>query len=375
MKRMRDAMGDLAGMKRAIETGPFDAVVAVSPENVRYIGDVNISTQISIRDRLAMIVWAKGREPVFILCNIEEGYVRSTSWIRDVRAYLEFVTSPISLLCDALREIELESGLIGIETGYLAARYYKELMAQLPNLRVEPCESLFERVRMFKTEREIALMRRAFRGTEKAMLSVFSTVAEGETEKSMADRLAAAIMHSGADAVAFNHINAGSNTGFPHMSPSGYRAKQGDIVKADCGGFYSEYYSNIGRTAKLGRPTGEEASCWKRLREIHHQIIEMVRPGKCGRQLFEAAGRLHAANDIPFPYAHNGHSIGLQLHEHPLISPHENIPYEPGMVTTVETRVRWAGRLGLHMEDLVLVTENEPLLLSDFFDNEEILVV
>jgi Xaa-Pro aminopeptidase len=375
MKTMRDAMGDLAGMKRAIEAGPFDAVVAVSPENVRYIGDVNISTQTSIRDRLAMIVWAKGREPVFILCNIEEGYVRRTSWIGDVRPYLEFVTSPIALLCDTLREIGLESGRIGIETGYLAARYYQELLAQLPKLRVEACEALFERVRMLKTEREIALIRRAFRGTEKAMLSVFSTIAEGESEKSMANRLAAAIMHSGADAVAFNHINAGSNTGFPHMSPSGYRAKPGDIVKADCGGFYGEYWSNIGRTAKLGRPTDEEASCWKRLRDIHHRIIEMVRPGNCGRQLFEEAGRLHAANDIPFPYAHNGHSIGLQLHEHPLISPHESIPYEPGMVSTVETRVRWTGRMGLHMEDLVLVTENEPLLLSDFFDNEEILVV
>ena len=63
------------------------------------------------------------------------------------------------------------------------------------------------------------------------------------------------------------------------------------------------------------------------------------------------------------------------MHEHPLISPHEEIPYEAGMVSTVETRARGVGEAGYHMEDLYLVTEGAPVLLSDTFDNEEILVV
>ncbi len=375
MKTMQDAMGNLAGIQQAIDTSPYDAVVALSPENVRYIGDVNISTQATIRDRLALIVWAQGRAPVFIVCAVEEGYVRQESWIQDVRAYKEFVTRPMAVLAEVLQELGLRQGRVGIEMEYLAARYHQELMAQLPGLHTDACEELFARVRMFKTDREIALLRHAFRSTEKALLSVYSTVQEGESEKSMANRLAAAILHSGADAVAFNHINAGPNTGFPHKSPSDYRVQKGDIVKADCGGFYHEYYSNVGRTAKLGKPTADEDSYWKRLRDIHHHLIDRVRPGNSGRQLFEAAARLHVQADIPFPYAHNGHSIGLQVHEHPLISPHEDIVYAPGMVTTVETRVRWVGQKGLHMEDLVQVTEGDPIVLSDFFDNEEILVI
>lgn len=375
MKTMQDAMGDLAGMQRALEASAFDAVVAVSPENVRYIGDVHIATQATIRDRLALIVWAKGREPIFILCAVEEGYVRQESWIQDIRAYKEFVTQPMALLAEVLRELNLTHRLVGIETEYLAARYYQALMAELPALRIQPCEPLFERVRMFKTAREIDLLRQAFRSTEQALHAVYSTVQPGETEKSMANRLADAIMQSGADAVAFNHINAGPNTGFPHMAPSEYQVQPGDIVKADCGGFYHEYYSNVGRTAKLGKPSVEEESYWRRLRDIHHRIIDMARPGNTGRQLFEEATRLHAHADIPFPYAHNGHSLGLQVHEHPLISPHEELAYAPGMVTTVETRVRWVGQKGLHMEDLVLVTDGAPVLLSDAFDNEDIFVI
>lgn len=46
-----------------------------------------------------------------------------------------------------------------------------------------------------------------------------------------------------------------------------------------------------------------------------------------------------------------------------------------GDICTVETRARWVGEKGLHMEDLVQVTDGAPVLLSDFFDNEDILVI
>ena len=82
-KKIEDVTGDMAGMRRAIEASEFDAVVAVSPENVRYIGDVVISTQTSILDRLAMIVWAKGSDPVYVICKVETGYVQRESWIQD----------------------------------------------------------------------------------------------------------------------------------------------------------------------------------------------------------------------------------------------------------------------------------------------------
>ena len=63
------------------------------------------------------------------------------------------------------------------------------------------------------------------------------------------------------------------------------------------------------------------------------------------------------------------------MNEHPLISPHDDIPFEPGMVTTVETRVRWVGRVGYHMEDLIEITDGAPVLMSDAFDNEQIFVI
>ena len=70
-KTRADAMGNLEMLERAIEESPYDAVIAVSPENVRYASDVHIATQRSIRDRLAFVVWPKGGAPVLLVCVIE----------------------------------------------------------------------------------------------------------------------------------------------------------------------------------------------------------------------------------------------------------------------------------------------------------------
>ena len=48
---------------------------------------------------------------------------------------------------------------------------------------------------------------------------------------------------------------------------------------------------------------------------------------------------------------------------------------QPGMVTRVETRVRWVGKVGYHMEDLIEITDGAPVLMSDAFDNEQIFVI
>jgi len=374
MKRPEEALGDIARLRQTIEHSPFDAVLAVSPESVRYAGDVHIASQSKIRDRLALIVWAKGREPVFVVCAVHEALVRQESWIGEVRTYREFFTPPMLVVAEVLEELGLGRAHLGIESEYLAARYRDQLVRALPELRLGDADELFQRVRMVKTDREIALLREAYRGTAKALFATFVGTVAGESEHGMAHRLAGHILHSGADLVTSTIINAGPNTGM-HVGPTGYRVQEGDILKSDCGGLYRSYHSNIGRTAKLGRPSEEDRSIWRRLRAIQHELVAMLRPGNTGRQVFEAAARLHAEAGLPFPYGHNGHGVGLLIHERPLIAPHEDAAYEAGMVSTVETRARWPGRIGYHMEDLYRIGEDGPVLLSDAFDNEEILEV
>lgn len=376
MGKVREgALGDLAALERAVNESAFDAVIAVSPENVRYAGDVHIATQRSIRDRLAFVVWPKGNPPLLLVCAIEAAYVQAESWIGEVRTYREFIDDPMAALAALLRELKIESGSVAIETGYLAAKYYLELVRQCPKLAVGSAEPLFARVRMFKTPREKELIIRAFHATEKAFLTAFSQTRAGEPERAVAIRFADAMLREGADQVTSNYCNAGANTGYPHMIASSYAIRPGDILKGDAGGMFRQYFSNVGRTAKLGEPSAEDRSIWQRLREVHHTVIDACRPGKTGRELFHLAKATQERLGLGFPYAHNGHSLGLNIHEHPIIGPREDCAYAPGMITTVETRVRIDGRVGYHMEDIVEITDGAPIWHARHFPNEELLVV
>lgn len=370
-----DAMGNLDRLERVIADSPYDAVIAVSPENVRYAADVHIATQRSIRDRLAFVVWPKGGEPVLLVCVIEATYAKKNSWIADVRGYQEFEPGPVKALAELLREMKLDAAHVAIETEYLAAAYYNDLAARCPKLKVGAAEPVFAHARMHKTPAERAQIIAAFHATEKAFLHAFSTVKVGDTEKQIAVRLAERMLTEGADQVTSNYCNAGANTGFPHMVPSSYRVQPGDLVKSDSGGMFRQYFSNVGRTAVAGTPTEKDVSIWKHLRDIHHAVIEQCRPGRAGAELFALAKSMQEKAGLAFPYSHNGHSLGLNIHEHPIINAQETMPYEPGMITTVETRARWPGELGYHMEDIIEITDGAPIWHATHFPNEELLVV
>jgi len=374
-KTRADAMGNLDRLERVIADSPYDAVIAVSPENVRYSADVHIATQRSIRDRLAFVVWPRGGAPVLLVCSIEATYVQRNTWIADVRGYQEFEPGPVKALAALLTELKLDRARVAIETEYLAAAYYNDLITRCPQMKVGVAEPVFAQARMHKTPLERAQIIAAFHATEKAFLHAFSSVKVGDTEKQIAVRLAERMLTEGADQVTSNYCNAGANTGFPHMVPSAYQVKAGDIVKSDSGGMFRQYFSNVGRTAIAGAPSEKDRSTWKHLRDIHHAVIDQCRVGRTGRELFALAKKMQEKAGLAFPYSHNGHSLGLNIHEHPIINAQEAMPYEAGMVTTVETRARWPGELGYHMEDIIEITDGAPIWHARHFPNEELLVV
>jgi Xaa-Pro aminopeptidase len=290
-----------------------------------------------------------------------------------VRSYFEFRQSPVALLAAVLAEVGAGSGTVGIETRYLSAHYWEELEAALPAAEIRACDAVFDQARAIKTPEEIRLLARAARNTEKALLSTYTGVFEGESEFSLVERLSTNLLRSGAESVEFAYINAGPNTGYPHSKPSAYTCRAGDVLKTDCGASYEGYISDVARTAVIGPASAEQLSIYNRLLEIHHHCIGLVRPGTRACEIYEAMQREHERVGIHFGLTHAGHSVGITGHEHPILNPYDKTPLEPNMIFYVETRVRWAGKAGYHIEDLVQVTDDGPLVHTGFFDINRLL--
>ena len=64
---MTEILGNLEELSREVAASDFDAIVAMSPENVPYTSGVLLWTQRTIRDRLALVVWPRDGDPTFIV--------------------------------------------------------------------------------------------------------------------------------------------------------------------------------------------------------------------------------------------------------------------------------------------------------------------
>ena len=365
--------GNLDSLKREVEASDFDAVVAMSPENVPYTSGVLLWTQRSIRDRLALVVWPKEGSPTLIVATQEEGYCREKGWIEDIRGYVQHVKSPIDVLAEVLQEKGLSAGRIGFEPSYLSVDFHEELVAALPEAQFQACEKLLERVRMVKSDSEIEVLKRAAVATERALMATYSTIKAGDVESDMVARLGSEILRGGAELPAFLYLTTGPNTGHAHPDPTDYRIQPGDLVKTDCGGYFSGYYSDVARTAVLGKATAEQMSIYERIYQVHKETLDSMRPGALASDVFKTAVAAYKRADISFSLSFAGHGVGYAIHEAPMLAADDDTPLRPGMFFSLETRVRWPGQAGYHIEDAVLITENGPELVTSFMDTSRLL--
>ena len=96
--------------------------------------------------------------------------------------------------------------------------------------------------------------------------------------------------------------------------------------------------------------------------------MKMIKAGVEIRRIDTAAKEVIAGYGLPV-YQHNtGHGIGLEVHEEPFLSSkNKKGKLQAGMVLTIEPGVYIPGKLGVRIEDDVLVTKTGCKILSRGF--------
>ena len=140
--------------------------------------------------------------------------------------------------------------------------------------------------------------------------------------------------------------------------------------------------ADMARTTIVGEPTPGHAGLIAEREEIVRRVladsVATVRPGVKGRELYDAAcDAFEAAGYVTrrtsgspeevegFQYA-LGHGVGLDVHEEPGLGLAGQDPLIAGDVIAIEPSL-WDSRIGgLMIEELVLVTDSGPELLTQF---------
>ena len=148
---------------------------------------------------------------------------------------------------------------------------------------------------------------------------------------------------------------------------TGRQLMNGDLVVIELATCVNGYWSDLTRTAAVGRPPAEAAEILDIATDAQQAAIDAISPGvTAGNVDAMARDKIAARGLSSFFTHHTGHHVGFRYHDPGfLIQPGESAVLEPGMVITIEPGVYVRERgAGARIEDNVLVTETGHEVLS-----------
>lgn len=276
---------------------------------------------------------------------------------------VEFVETKRSLV-GALAE--LLEGTVGFEADAVSYASWEVLRAG--GLELVPRRGLVEALRAVKDDSELEKIRRAGEITSQAYTQFAHERFVGRTERELAWRLDELFHELGADAPAFETIVAsGPNAAKPHARPTDRTMEAGETVVIDAGAMVDGYNADCTRTFATGPLPDELKAAYEATLEGQLAGLEAVREGVTGIDADAAARDKIEAAGLGEKFGHGlGHGVGLEVHEAPRLSRESTDTLAAGNVVTVEPGVYLEGLGGIRIEDLVVVTGNDPEVLTSF---------
>ena len=255
---------------------------------------------------------------------------------------------------------------LGIEATTLTTSTYLELVSDNGS-EIVPTQSVVERLRYQKDADEIAAIRKAIAITDQAMSGILDLIKPGMTEHAVAGEIERLQRAKGGERSASEMIVAsGPRSAMPHGIATDRVIGQDEPVMFDLGTVFDGYLADLTRTIHIGPAPEEFRRIYQVVLDAQARAEEGIKPGMRAA----AADKLARDHIVASGYGDHfgqslGHSIGLDNHETPALSPFDDTVLEPGMVVTVEPGIYLPGRAGVRTEDVVVVREDGCEILTE----------
>ena len=230
--------------------------------------------------------------------------------------------------------------------------------------RIKSVANVIETIRSSKDGTEIKTIEAAASIATQALEQTLCYIKSGITESELAGMLDFQIRKLGATNSFETIVAFGPNASRPHHQPSKKKLKKKDTVLIDFGAKYKGYCSDITRCFIVGRPTSFYKKVYDVVEQAQAAAIKMIKAGVKMKDVDTAARTVIKDNDLPV-YGHGtGHGLGLEIHELPFLKVQSKGTLEAGQVITIEPGIYIPGKLGVRIEDDVLVTEGGCKILT-----------
>lgn len=238
------------------------------------------------------------------------------------------------------------------------------VLGKLPGAVHQFTEATIGALRRQKDAGEYAILKANALVDDAAMRAGFAALRPGITEREV-DAVIREHFKARGHATEFTSVCFGANGAFPHHYSSDRALRPDDCILIDIGGRRDGYPSDLTRVATIGRYDPEFDAVHEVLERAVAAALAAARPGVPARQVDKAARDVIAAAGYGANFLHRtGHGLGIDIHEPPYITATSELPLEVGNVFSIEPGIYLPDRFGIRLEEIVILRENGPEVLS-----------
>lgn len=289
--------------------------------------------------------------------------------------------------------------MIAVELDCVPYKIIDRLQQVLGGVQFVDLSDIAMKQRLVKSPDEIAKIREAGKLWTLGHEAILQTIRAGQTEYQAAAAMEHACRFNGGDATVWFHrwdaslpgggivasgpnawvvsghamtvTGVGMNPALP-WSASERVLEKGDLVVVDYGVAKNSYHFDSARTYCIGKATTEQKELWRQLIELHFRVINRVRAGVTGKELYQEAVDTAKEMNLENYFmgvgrdrgAYIGHSIGLEIDEWPVLGPKALEPLPVHAIITLEPKFMIPGVGGVMVEDSILVKKDGYELLG-----------
>ena len=333
----------------------IEAFLISSAVDIQYLTGLELSRE----EREGFLLATPKESALFIDSRKEDDRL---AWLGR-KTTLDFTHPIAAALNTAVLDFGLES--VTVDERDLSLAEFNKLAQGLNGTKLRLGLSPVAALRLIKDEAELEAVKKAVVLTDKAFEMMVPTIALGQTEREIAWRLEKIMRDQGAERLSFPTIVAvGAGSAVPHYEPGNIKVSKGKNILLDFGCVVDGYCSDITRVIFTGTPTAAQRKQYATVLKAQQAALGALKVGVAGGAVDQLVRRV--IKDAGFPVFNHGlgHGVGLAIHELPYLRPDSTDALEPGAVFSIEPGIYLPGAMGVRLEDLVLMTNNGPQILT-----------
>lgn len=373
-----------------IKSHDLDAVLVWREENVRYLSSLRVQLLMYRGPtQSAVLLTSSGDLALFVSGGEIERVKKTMPWINEFHpiSMLEEESQVKQFSSDVLHGVLKEHGLLGGKIGIDAMTFnlMDAYQRDLGGIAIRDGNRPLFDARVTKTSEEIKVIEEATALADTVTEKGLASIRPGIREYGVVAEVLHELHTQGGEFahVAVPFVASGERMSPPTRFATDKIIRSGDLVFIDIGASWNGYFGDVGRTNVCGTPSKKQKEVYTAVYDSQIEGIKNMRAGATNEDVALAYRNKAAEHGLEknFIYLFIGHGLGISPNEPPYIG--EPIPgarkvtLKPGMVFAMEPLI-WVpdvqGGGGVRIEDMILITESGPRILSRIPYEEKLLV-